>query len=656
MAKSSTQWQMPFSWIKEHRSATILIVSSVLGLFIGLSLSSLQHAVEQGQVIARLIPYPPENPFYVYQAKAWTFLAQFSAIGLRLGFSEVTLSLFFSGLAGMLTFSGLALWMFALSDDIFFSLLAPFLAIHIFNDLTGGFNYPLMPLGMKFTYGMIGMGFIIFVSGLFGIGQHRWGWLLAGFSLAVHPSLGVWLNIALWINWLFANFKQWRQHFFETVLFASIGYSFSAISFGIHWWNYRSPAIDIVNLSKYMEAYLLYWDDHRVPISFWGINVSTIGVGAFVSLVWVWFKRDALQAGATCLLRFYIITVVLGGGMATILYGNLPIKIPDVLWILMPSRFLNFPFTLYYIVALGLLWRRQDHLVLRAFTACVLFGLLLTIFVYDRSTWIWYFLCSQLIVMGFVLLVAESRRTSYIAYWIIFGGHFILVAHFLRSSSATIAAIPISSRTQAILIALVITAILFFVPSVAAKLSSQANKLTPTLVNLRESISSRLNVLPLWKTLSFLSLGAAFVITLPHADFVSIQKSFVADFYNHPLYVHASQGQGQLLTAVECHNGLMQLYTRRPILSNTPMNMLPYAIESAPEMARIMKDIYDLDFFSPPASATHTQTTWEARSTQEWKNLAEQYHFGDVYAPSPWKMQLPRIIFRDKNCTLYAAP
>jgi len=635
---------------------TVLIISSICGLFIGLSLPSLQHAVEQGQVIAGLIPYPPENPFYVYQAKAWTFLAQFSAIGLRLGFSEVSLSLFFSGLAGVLTFAGLALWMFTLSDDIVFSLLTPFLAIHIFNDLTGGFNYPLMPLGMKFTYGMIGMGFIIFVSGLFGIGQHKWGWLLAGLSLAVHPSLGVWLNIALWISWLFANFKNWRQHLFEPVMFASIGYILSAISFGIQWWTYRSPAIDLVNLSKYMEAYLLYWDDHRTPISFWGINVSTIGVGAFVSLVWIWFKRDALPTSTAFLLRFYVIAVVLGGGMATILYGNLPIKIPDVLWILMPSRFLNFPFTLYYAVALGLLWRQRDHLVLRAFTACILFSLLLTILVYDRSIWIWYFLCSQLILMGFVLLIVYARGTSRFAYWIVFGGHFILLAHFLRSSSATVSAIPISSRTQAALIALAITATLFFVPSVAANLSSQAAKLMPGLVNLREAISSRLKVIPLWRTVSFLSLGASLVITLPRADFISIQKSFVNDFYNHPLYLHASQGQGQLLTAVECHNGLMQLYTRRPILSNTPMNMLPYAIESAPEMARIMKDIYDLDFFSPAPSATHTQTTWEARSTQEWKNLAGQYRFSDVYAPSSWKIQLPRIIFRDENCALYAAP
>ncbi|MBI5081308.1 MAG: hypothetical protein HZB17_08420, partial [Chloroflexi bacterium] len=119
------QFFQHISLAKEKRIIFVLITSSLLGLIAGLLQPTLQVAVEQGQVLGGIVQYPADNPFFIYQSKTWTFLAQFSAISLRLGLSEVTLSLFFSGLAGVLSFSGFALWLFALADDILFALLAP---------------------------------------------------------------------------------------------------------------------------------------------------------------------------------------------------------------------------------------------------------------------------------------------------------------------------------------------------------------------------------------------------------------------------------------------------------------------------------------------------------------------------------------------------
>lgn len=613
----------------------------------GLSFPSLQHAVEQGQVIAGIIQYHPDNPFFIYQAKTWTFLAQFSAIGLRLGFSEVALSLFFSGLAGVLAFSGLALWTFAVSDDIAFSLLTPFLINGILNTFVEGFNYQLGLLGLRFTYGMIGMGFVIFVCGLFGIGQHKWGWFLAGLSLTIHPSLGIWLNIALWISWLISHFKNWRQPLVEAFKFSSLGYLLSAISLIAQWLSYQAPPIEAVAAADYMRAYLLYWDNHRLPIDFGSVSINVIWTGAFVCLTWLLFKKDDLSQPALFLLRLNVITVTLGSSIAFLLYSSLPIKIPDILWVLMPSRFLNLPFTVHCAIMLGLLWRHETRQAARAIASLVIVAVCLTIFFYDRSLWPWYLLYLELIVLGFALLLSAQYAAPRFAYWTIFFGFFALLTHMLRATSNTIPGFPVSSRTQAILLSLGLTLLISLALKAATQFASQQEKLS--------RIAKPFNF-PLTRSVSLVTLGAVFVWSFPANNLFVTQKNFVDDFYHSPLYTLASKGTGQLLVELKCHNGLMQLYTRRPILSNTPMNMLAYSIESAPQMEKILRDIYSTDYFAPPPPEGHTQTVWEKRSAAEWIVLGKQYHFGDLFAPSSWKMQLPNTIFNDGDCALYNIP
>jgi hypothetical protein len=100
---------------------------------------------------------------------------------------------------------------------------------------------------------------------------------------------------------------------------------------------------------------------------------------------------------------------------------------------------------------------------------------------------------------------------------------------------------------------------------------------------------------------------------------------------------------------------LVQLVTRRPVINYMPINMLPYAIEGAPSMEKILRDIYDMDFFSPPAPTEHTQSVWEKRSATEWIDLGNQYNAGEVLAPSSWMIQLTRI-GNDNTCTMYRLP
>ena len=87
----------------------VLLLSGILGFRVGLlGFPDWQVAVETAQVVAGLVPYPPDNIFYIYHTKLWTSLHHLLALGLLAGVNERTLSLVISGVQGMLTFQALA--------------------------------------------------------------------------------------------------------------------------------------------------------------------------------------------------------------------------------------------------------------------------------------------------------------------------------------------------------------------------------------------------------------------------------------------------------------------------------------------------------------------------------------------------------------------
>ena len=55
----------------------VLAISGILGFRIGLiGFPSWHIAVESAQVVAGLVRYPPENPFYIYHTKLWSLVIQ----------------------------------------------------------------------------------------------------------------------------------------------------------------------------------------------------------------------------------------------------------------------------------------------------------------------------------------------------------------------------------------------------------------------------------------------------------------------------------------------------------------------------------------------------------------------------------------------------
>src|SRR5437763_9801883 len=129
---------------REPRSSHTWLVLIVTGLGGGLlgAGTGLQLPVESAQVLAGLVKYPADNPFYMYHIKSWTILHQVCAVLLWGGLSERTVSVFLAGLVGMVSFQALALCALAVSHSRIVGVLAPILCFgtKFFDNLGGVYD------------------------------------------------------------------------------------------------------------------------------------------------------------------------------------------------------------------------------------------------------------------------------------------------------------------------------------------------------------------------------------------------------------------------------------------------------------------------------------------------------------------------------------
>ena len=134
------------------------------------------------------------------------------------------------------------------------------------------------------------------------------------------------------------------------------------------------------------------------------------------------------------------------------------------------------------------------------------------------------------------------------------------------------------------------------------------------------------------------------------------------DRTNDALLATAARGHGMLATGGDLH--LVQLRTRRPVLlDGGGLDGLPYALAGGPEMVRILHDVYDIDFFNPPAQAhaigmipsSHNRRIWEAYSRDRWQEIRRKYNVTQVMTYNDWTLGLP-IVAQNARYLLYEIP
>jgi len=123
-----------------------------------------------------------------------------------------------------------------------------------------------------------------------------------------------------------------------------------------------------------------------------------------------------------------------------------------------------------------------------------------------------------------------------------------------------------------------------------------------------------------------------------------------------------ARGHGLLLTGGDLH--LIQLRTRRPVLlDGGALDALPYALEAAPAMDRILRDVYGVDLFNPPAQAlkvgmvpaAFNKVVWEQYPLERWQQIRTAYHVTQVLTPAEWQLKLP-IVAQNMQFRLHEIP
>jgi hypothetical protein len=574
--------------------ACVLILSGALGWHVGAgAFADWQVAVESAQVVARLVEYPAGNPFYVYHTKLWTILHQVLAVLLVTGVSERTLSVAVSGALGVVSFQALSLIAYALSGDV---LIAAGASAFIFFTRVAEANaiYPIWLVGTSHTYGVSALSFCALVVGFLGCGWYRTGLFLLGVAPAVHPSLGAWLILIAAIVFV----SDWRSLSSDLrpalpAFLAGCGATLASLAFQLMFVS-DVPDVDPSTTSKYLAAFVSFWDIHRQPVSLEAAAVRVNASALVISLFFLIRRPLELAGPARLLMRFVAATATLSLVLALISWIPAD-RMPPALLIAMPGRVLNLNMLMVAALLIGL------------------FGA-------GRRTWS----ASLLLLLLCFALVVGNRS----GLWTFEGDHRSLLE------------VPAAMRPNATNVVLI--------GALVALVVSSARRRGDRPVVARAAYIA---------TVTLLAWTAVLTWNLDRP------RGFdMADRTSDVLFRMLSEGRGLLLTGGDLH--LIQLRTRRPVLlDGGGLDALPYAIESAPEMERILREVYGVDLLNPPEEARYrgavppefTKAVWQSYSRERWDEVANRFGVRQVLAPGDWDLKLP-VAVRNPTLTVYDIP
>ncbi len=332
----------------------LLALSGAIGFVLGVTrFATWQVAVESAQVVAGLVKYPADNPFYIYHLQLWTVLHQIGALALRAGISEIALSHLFSGVLGMVSFQALGILIYAFSADLPLAVGAPVLILYT-RAVEHGATYPISLMGVDHTYGVIGLSLAVLVVGLLGAGCYRLGGFLLGIAPAVHPSIGMWLAVIVagCIVW---DFKALRAELRPALPYFVAGCAVTAASVAVYFFMARHVAhVGPAVTARYLDAFVGKWDEHRRAASLITVG-SILNVDALlVGTAWlVLFAKD-LPPRSLFILRAVIISGALSVPLMMISWLP-PTTVPTALLTFMPNRLVNLNVLAFVPLVAGLL-------------------------------------------------------------------------------------------------------------------------------------------------------------------------------------------------------------------------------------------------------------------------------------------------------------
>ncbi|MBI5144898.1 MAG: hypothetical protein HZA27_01780 [Candidatus Omnitrophica bacterium] len=604
----------------------VLSISGLFGFCLGIFVfPTWQYAIEPAQIITGMVKYTPDNTFYIFNLKSWTIINQITAVLLKLGLSERLISFLFSGIIGMIAYQALALIVLSISLSPLLSIIAPFF-IHVTGLYMGGVTYAIALMGYPHTQ-MVALPYILMVAALIALKQYKLGGLLLGMSIAVHPSLGLWFTITVLLYFIL-DLGLLRDMFRQAARFIIAGYSITFISFVIYLVYLHSAHISInvdQNIaSKYLSAFISFWDGHRRTFSL--SLLKPVALTMFICILWSTFWKRDLPRNATFLLRCCIISILLAAIFSVTYWLPLD-KVPPILLAMMPSRLFNFALLAFVPLLLGLLWIYRNN-----FIAQFIF---LTLIIASYRGWLFY---SSMLVLAVILLWMLISRNEK-------KGTLVGLAFWVSS-----AAIALILRIKPMVFASYLAGIALL--AIVAFL-----KINPKSILQKQEVPGFLRKAALAiLCLSILAVGKMAIFE---------NKDYRYSLYDHSddlLFAEVGKRQGLLLTGSRIQ--MTQVRTRRPILLwAANLDILAYLPELGPEINQILREVYGVDIFHPPqevkfAGGLMEQTGknfWETRTMESWSQIRNKFGVTDVLTYADWKLQLPEVI-HSSSYVLYNIP
>jgi hypothetical protein len=684
--------------------ALVLFVGALCGLHFGLT-SGWQIAVESAQVVAGIVKYPADNPFYMYHVKSWTLLHQIPALLLWCGVSEQAASLAVSCTAAVLGQQALGLISYAFSRDRLVACTVPMLYLATNVCKGNGAVYPIFIIPDPYwtTYGVTGAATVLFVWSLWGLGLRRCAAFLSGLAPAVHPALGGWCVATTGVALLWTG-KTERVRFASILPWFFSGGLLSALSFAIQQYLARGlPAVDPVLAKQILSAFVDGWDNHRVPVPLGHVDFQYGWMlFALTAVVQAWFA-DKLPFASRLLLRILTVSAVVS--LVLCLLTHFSRWLPMAVVMAMPGRFINLANLAYPAALVGLLarWKRvwPIHGLLAGLSLfCALRTLMLSKQLIYVPTAQKTFIAAGLILLYVLAWRADGRGHGRLQRFVrLSASAGLIVAGFLWMSDLHLAVL-----------------IWLTVPMLWLLRKQLTRKGWPTLDRRVRMPGARhfgryplrghgYLALPLrFGTLTFLWL-ALFVkggaglglpcllaaswpavatrLTGRRRDLaylvgavacIALSVSAISQRLqagcevlaapgNDPVIAAARRETGMLLVVPRL--GLVQLHTRRPVLMNgEAMNQLTYVPASGPPMNEIVKRVYGDDLLAPrPAGwqnwgglMPHSgYELWQRRSTADWQRLGREFGFTGILTGPEWDLALP-VVDADETWLLYRVP
>src|SRR6185436_6034407 len=462
-----------------------------------------------------------------------------------------------------------------------------------------GVIYPIFLTPTTHTYGVLGLSSAVLAAALLGSGCWRLGLFLLGLLPAIHPSIAAWTLLIVVIAGAWGG-SEMRLAVAGGWRWFAAGAAVSAASFAVHV-AMAPPGAGIAasDAARYLSAFTLKWDGHRQPVPVERPGVMLNVAGLILSAVWLKWAPAVETAAAKWLLRFVVVCGAVSLGC--VLVSWVPVEaLPASLVILMPGRLLNLNAMTVAALVLGLAGAVAGRLWGTTLVTLLTAGLLTA-----RESLLWGWL--------------EHKGLA---------PHPLLPAIVvLLAAAGALVAAAVAGRARA----------------------TAAAPGTTT-----------------WRWLGDVGVMAMLIPVawsgawpLPSRD---VRAAQLRDRSNEGVLAAAARGRGLLLTGGDLH--LVQLRTRRPVLlDGGGLDALPYALESGPEMARILKEVYGIDFFNPPPEAYRSgavppaanRRVWEAYPPERWREIRRTFQVTEVLTPGGWQLQLP-VVAQNMSMLLYEIP